>query len=93
MDPLFASSDGPTRTHSARVKVGGVDFLVVGKWIVNGNEDDINESLHSIKPSTVWWGEVASFVFGKRGSLLAYPRVSVKTHNDAVNKKVSSLRS
>ena len=93
MNTSFASSGGPTRTHSARVNVGGVDLLVVGKWKMSGEEDDVNEAVLSIKPTTVWWGEVATFVFGKRGSLLAYPRVGVKTHDKAVNRKVSFSRS
>jgi hypothetical protein len=68
------------------------ELLVVGKWVVGGNDAHANISLASVKQYTTWYGEIATFAIGLKGSVLAYPRrFPVKTHDIAVSRKVFSF--
>jgi hypothetical protein len=91
IDSVFTPTAGDTKVHSAQVRINKTNFLVVGRWSVTGGDDNLNESLLQIKRNTVWFGEIAAFVLGKRVPILSY-RVSGKAHNAAVRRKFLSFR-
>ena len=55
-DCIFTPTEGITHVHGARVKVGEVNFMVIGQWQPKDKdeEDKVNHSLLKIKPSTPW---------------------------------------
>jgi len=86
---VFVSDAFTTKQPSAMiirsiVNVEGNRFLIYG-YTNPDPSSAVNDLLRSLKPSTVWRGEIVVFVLGKRVPLLSRPHgVQRRKHNLAI---------
>jgi hypothetical protein len=80
----FIGRQPSARVHRCIVSLSGTRFLIYG-YTNPDPSAPTNELLFALKPGTIWRGEVAVFVLGKRVPLLSRPQ-SVRRwkHNLAV---------